>query len=369
MKKIWKLIIILVLLLLLSVGCAYRDMNRVLFATSSSIDIDDDGNIVIYGELFSAKRSSSDAAEEIRMIHRGEGNTIYKGFMTGQTSVELPISYDISKATIITERAARKGLDIVMDGFKRNQKPSLKQYMFICEQPLEDIMATELPDEMFLGFYLESFMVYNSNVAYVEKIRVNEFFNNRNSGSHVNLVPIIKKIQQGGSEKIDIDGAAVIVEDKMVSSLNKEEVAVYKYMTNKLQTGDLTVKNPMESDNNISIAIMKCNTKKDLITLEDADTVVNLSIDLIVSIPEVQGDIIMTNKEIRDKISHEIEEKIEMQCSELFDKYQQMGIDLINIERDMEIKYPNVKFDINHTRMNVNVNVNIEGSGISTNNK
>lgn len=369
MKKKQKLIIVLILIsvLLLNTSCAYVDMNRVLFATSTCLDINKDGQIVIYTELFSAKRSSTDAGEEVKMIHKGEGKTIYKGFMLGQTTTELPITYDILKATIFSERAARKGLDILMDGFKRNQKPSLKQYMFICEQPLEEIISLQLPEEMFLGFYLESYMIYTSNVAYVDSIRVNEFFNNRYSGNCVNLIPIIKKFEQTGSVKLDISGAAVIVDDKMVSELDKEEVSAYKTMTDDLIQGELTVVNPMEPDKDMSIVVLKCKTNKDLIMDEDNNSNIDLDTEILVNIPEVQGKIILTDPEIREKVRQEISNKIKLQCSALFNKYQEDGIDLLNLERDIKMKYPYKDFNIKDTKLNINVKVDIDGSGISTN--
>lgn len=367
MKVAKRIFILIVIITLLISGCAYRDMNRLQFVTLGCIDINDQENIIIYAEVFIAKRTSQQSGEEVKYINKGEGDTIFKGYELSQTRVGLPAAYDITKAVIFTDEAAQQGLDLILDGYERNQKPSLKQYMFICKQAPEEILTVELPDELFLGFYLESFMVYNGNQSHVISIRMNEFFNNRDMGSQVNLIPVIKKMEQVGYEKIEIDGAAVIKDDKMVSTIEKDEVDSYKIFMNTLMTGTIVIENPMNKNKNISIQILKCSTKKKITYAEEGETLVDVDTEIVVSIPEVQGKIKLTDEKVRKEMEKETAEALKKDCLKLFYDYQHQGIDLLNIQREVDMNYPHADFSIEDTQMNMDVKVNIDGSGISTN--
>ncbi|MFZ7121105.1 MAG: Ger(x)C family spore germination protein [Eubacteriaceae bacterium] len=362
-----RIFIIIIVLMFIFAGCSYKDMNRLEFSTLGCSDINEKGEIVSYGEVFLTSRTAQVAGTEVRIIAKGSGKTLYDAFSLNLPNEELPVSYDITKAMIFTRRAAEKGLDIFLDPYQRDQKPAIKQYMFICEQSPEEILKVEIPNEKFLGFYLESFMVYYGNSQYIASIRINEFINNRHMGSQVNLVPIIKTGKQVENEKIEIDGAAVIVEDKMVSKLEKVEVGIYKYMVDKMMMGSIIIDNPMSHDGYISLIIINSNTKKDILIENDNEIHLNLSMHILVNINEVQGGITLTDKEAREQVKKKAEEKVKLDCQELFKKYQQQEIDLLNIKSDVMRKDARVDFDIKNVEMNIDVNVEIDGSGVNTN--
>lgn len=367
--KILKLTILIMFILPLC-GCFnYRDMNKLFFATSILVDRDENGDPLIYLEAFKANRGEAqDTGNEIKVIFKGSGKTIYDAYSNLLLSSGNEINASQIKALMFTERAANEGIDEFIDIFERDQKPTIRMFLFVYPTgEAEDLLELNVKDEQFLGLLLENFMSSQGKLAQVYRLRLNEYLNERLLGSKVSLIPIITN-SEDRPERIKVNGAAVIQNDKMVAKLSVDEVRTYNYLAVDNTYGTLLADNPNEEDKFISLKILRSNEKTSLDY--DGETInVSKKVRLIAKIVEAQRSTFVLNDTVRNEIKESAERKLKNRAIRLFEDYKKDGIDIYNINRKFEIRYAdsNVKDVLNIAELDdIDIDIQIEGSENTT---
>ncbi|MDD7794819.1 Ger(x)C family spore germination protein [Clostridium sp. 'White wine YQ'] len=365
MKKI-----ILIMLMVISLnlnGCYnYRDMNKLLFSSLQIYDIDEkEEEYKVYNECFKALRGEGEKAGlERKVILKGRGRSINDALNDLYISAGYQIAYDVNKILIYTESAARYGLDNFTDFPDRDPKPTLRQFMFIYEGDPENFVNISLDDEKYLGEFLENMMLYQNKASNIIDLRLNNYLNNKLIGSRTNVIPIVERTEKSIKTRIGVNGAAVLVDGKMLDKINNEQVEAYNLLNNKLKSGGLFVGNPEHKEKIVSLNILSSKPKRK-VYLEDGRIKANIVIDTRLSVNEAQISLRLSDDNIRKEIKDSAEEKIAKKCNELFNKFKMNGIDILNIERELNMKYPNhnIENPISKTDLEVQVNVRIDGSG------
>jgi Ger(x)C family germination protein len=346
-------------------GCYnYRDLNRLFFTTVIIVDVDDKKNIIVYSENFKAYRGQGEKqGTEIKVIFKGTGKTDYAAFDEIIQSASYEINYSQIKAIIFTERAALYGIDNFIDGLLRDQKPTLRSFLFVYPGDPEELLELNLADEQFIGLFLDNLMVSQGKLENIIQIRFDKYLNMRLQGSGVAVTPRLKIITVATEKRLSADGGAVFVNDKMVDKLSPEEAIYYNYIINEAKAGFLYVSNPEANDKYVSLKILSNKTK---VSLDyDGETVHLIkNIKTKVTLIESQKFTTLSNDEVKKQIEKEVEEKISTNCVEIFERFKKKGIDLYNVQRRFEMKYPhaNVKNALEITKAVSNVDVHIEGS-------
>jgi spore germination protein KC len=367
--KILKFSILIICMLPLC-GCFnYRDMNKLFFATALLVDIDETGSPVIYCEAFKANRGEAqENGTEIKVIFTGTGKTIFDAFNNLLLSSSSEINASQIKALIFSERAAEEGLDKFLDIFEKDQKPTVRMFLFIYSAgDVEDLLDLYIKDEQFLGLFLENFMSSQGRLAHIYRIRLNEYLNERLLGSMVSVIPIIKK-SRDLPERIKIEGAAVTQNDKIVAKLSPDEIVSYNYLTNNNNPGVLLADNPNEKDQFVSLKVLK-NNEKTTITYDGNIIHVSKKVRLITTLVESQRSSFVLNDTVRKQIETSAEKKLRYMCIKLFNDYKNEGIDIYNITRKFEIKYSdsNVKDVLSISELrNLDIDIQIDGSNNNT---
>lgn len=363
---------ILVLLILFSFslwGCFnYRDVNRLFFTTSVIVDVDDDDNVLIYSENFKAYRGAGEkGGTEVRVLFKGKGKTSYDAYSQVMQSASFEINYSQIKAIIFTARAARYGIDNFVDALDRDQKPTLRAFLFVYEEDPEELLKITLADEQFLGLYLDNLMVSQGEIANVVHSRMDEYTKNRLIGSKVNVVPILKISKVASEQRLSTKGAAIIVNDKMVGKLSEEEVIPYNFVINEAKVGFLYADNPEIENKLVALKILGNKTK---ISVDyDGETVYfKKKIKTEVTMVEVQKFTALSKDEVRKQIEKNAEKIIRHRCITVFEKYKEQGIDIYNVQRHFEKRYPSekVKDVLKITKAETDVKVHIQGSQNTT---
>ncbi|MFZ7134161.1 MAG: Ger(x)C family spore germination protein [Eubacteriales bacterium] len=369
MKKKLLMIIFLIVILFMN-GCfSYRDMNRLFFTTMGVFDINDEGDVVIYGELFTTSRSETEkGGVETKVILKGTGKTVLEAFYDYQSSSTFPVAYDVNKVLVYSEKVARHGLDDYIDSPSRNQKPTIKEFMFVSKEDPEEILNLQLTEEQFIGNFLDNMMIFQGNMPDIEPIRLNEFLNNRLMGSEVNLIPLISICEDNPQPRLSVHGAAVMINDKMVDELTPEEVTTYKFLMGTIKTASFDIDNPEEEGAMVALDNLSTKTKRE-VTIHDGKVYVDFTIKSIVTFEEAQQEITLLDENIRKKVEELAKKFIEEKCEVLFKKFQAKNIDLFNIETDIYKKYPNETIPnyLQNLEVSIKVDIELEGSQNTSN--
>lgn len=338
-------------------------MNKLFFTTLAIIDVNKEGKFTLYGECFKAYRGEGEkAGEEVRTVFKDTGRTPMEAFSNMIRTTSFPLEYSQNKVTIYTKQLAKQGLKDVMDDPIRVQKINLRQFIFICEDDPEKLLETKLEDEQFIGLFLENEMINVGESANIARLRIDDLMYQRLTGSRVYVIPIIKKIKEPLQERIQISGAAVMSNDKLAGELNDNEVIAYNFLNNTVKSGNLVVNNPEQKGKLITLEILNNKTKK-TVSYKENKVTVNYIFNTKVTIMGVQGSTLLTNDDIRSDIEKNLEDSLRKDCENLFQKYKDSGVDILNTAREVEIKYPWVKTEdlLKSTEINAEVHVHIEG--------
>ncbi|MBU5674922.1 Ger(x)C family spore germination protein [Alkaliphilus sp. MSJ-5] len=364
-----KIIVILILTLFLT-GCfSYKDVNRVVFVTSLGIDIDEDNNTIIYAEAFSSLRGVGETSEEEgRVVFRGIGNTIYEAIRNLFASSSLRLNFTQNKAIIFSERAAKYGLDNFLDTLIRDQEFLVRQYLYISKVDLEELMKIKLQEEKYLGIFLADLSENRPSITKRPQMRIDEFLICRKLGSKINAISIIEKDHTAITERIFIKKLAVFKEDKMINELNYDETFYYNIAVDELKTGFIQVPNPDEKGKLMDFEILKTKTKTH-INYDGENIDVKKEINMEITVAYAQITIHLNNKKDREKLSKYAAEDIKKGCLDLYNKYKDIDVDIFNLKRHIDAKYPHADIDetLNSVNLIIEPNIRIEGSSDITN--
>jgi len=137
-------------------------------------------------------------------------------------------------------------------------------------------------------------------------------------------------------------------------------------MTNNLSMGYLRVNNPDVEGKLIDLEILK-NKTKTKINYDGGDTIdVIKEVSVETTVAEIQGHFDVFTIEKRNELQREAEKGIVDSAMKLYEKYKEKDIDIYNLKRHIDIKYPNANLDedniLNSINFIIKPDVYIEGS-------
>jgi len=362
-----KIIYILISTLFLT-GCFnYRDVNRIIFVTAVCIDIDEDNNPVLYVEAFSSTRTTgAPSGEETKVLFKGTGKTIFEAIRNITNTAAVKLNYTQNKAIIFTEKAAEYGLDHFLDFLLRDQEFLVRQFVYITNIDIEKLLKIELKEETFIGMFLADLSENKPARTKKPSMRIDELYVARKLGSQINGISLIEEETSNIINRVDINKLAILKEDKLIDILKYDETFIYFVMINNLSMGYLRVNNPDAEGKFIDLEILKTKTKTK-INYDGGDTIdVIKEVSMKTTIAEVQGHFDIFTIEKRDALQREAEKGIVDSAMELYEKYKEKDIDIYNLKRDIDIKYPNANLDedniLNSINFIIKPDVFIEGS-------
>lgn len=365
-KKILSLVGILIITLNL-VGCFnYKEINKVTFVTSVIFDKEDDTSISLYLDCIKPYRDAGDSSDKgKRIIYRGKGKTVLEAIRDVNMATGYKVNLMQNRAYIFTERAAAKGIDSFIDIINKDQEFQIKPYMFVYFGDVDKLLEVTEKDDEYLGLLLNDIVIKNSHNPRSVATNVNDYLTDNLSKGNVSLVSSIELRRDVSDERVELRGGVVLQGGKLVGKVNVAEGYSYNFLTNNIKNGTLEIPNPQSKEGYITLEVLNNKTTTD-VTYEDG--VINLYKDVNVetSIAEAQGRFIV-NKENIDMLSASEEARMKEYMMGTFNNYYEKNIDILNISRLLEIKYPKDEIDIWKEKINLNININIDITGTGKN--
>ncbi|ABR49214.1 spore germination B3 GerAC family protein [Alkaliphilus metalliredigens QYMF] len=362
MKKL--MIIIVLMSTLLMGGCySYNDINRMLFPTAIIVDVDEEGNPILYLEVFHAFRSNQDNTESgQRILLRQEGATITDVAQKLEEVAAHQYSYTQNKAWIFTERAAHYGIGDFLDYMHRHQDALLRPYVAVYFGDPVALLNLELKQNEYLGLFLFDLFDRPLRRLTVDHKKLYEVLNQRRMGGNVMVMTALQLEKHLEDDKVSKYGAAVFRDDKMVSKIGLTEMQSYSFLVDEARAGRLNIPHPQYEDKLLTLGILKSKTVTEL-TYDGEKVYLKKQMNIRTTITGAEQSLILDEK-IIDEIKKNTAEKMKKETHELFDRYQEMGVDIFRIQESFDRRYPraDVKNVITITELEVEVNQHNEGS-------
>jgi spore germination protein KC len=365
MRKRILLLIIMILLCVNIGGCfSYKDINRSIMVTALGIDIDPFDNIVLYAEAFLPARGEQiEVGDERKEVFVSKAKSLFEAARNLSLMSNYNIYFSQCRSVILTEKAAQKGLDNYLDLIARNQGLHLRSYVFITPENLENIMHVNVNEEKFVGIFLSELAQTSGESSRGTKLRIDELFNNRLQGANVNLINIIETKNNNTESRIGIAGLAVMKDDIFLDTLTHEETMAFNFLNNTFKRGTINTGNPEVLDKLVTIEILRSKTKGE-IDYDGEKIHLKKTIKADVNVAFVEKSIHITNDGQRYSIKQHSEEYIKAICTKLFEDYKSKDIDIFDIERMMNMKYPKSKIKnyLEITELEVDAEIRIKES-------
>ncbi|MCY6355744.1 Ger(x)C family spore germination protein [Clostridium sp. ZS2-4] len=367
MKKIWSGLVIAIVNCILMTGCfSYKDINKILFVTAVLVDIDNDNKPIVYCEAFKAK-GGDEKGEGDRIIFKGKGKTCFEAVREISLGSSFKLNYTQNKVLIFGSRAAEYGLDNFMDFFDRDQEMLIRPFIGVYDGECEMLLQADLDEEKYLGVYVMELINNVGASSRAIQLSLNQYLNQRLVGDKTSIAPLIKLQSGGMGNKVEIDGGAILKEDKMVGIISKQEGQGFNFLMNSVKSGTLEPKNPEAEDKFVTLEILKSKTKTEIKYEEDKIKLIK-NIKVKASVGEVQEKLVINDNTLK-VLEMTSEENIKKACRIIFNQYKDDGIDIFDIEEELHRKYPKVKKNnpIKITELIVNADVEITHSGDTLN--
>lgn len=367
MRKKYLSIFLILIYLTTFTGCFnYRDIDKIIFATTLVYDIDPDNNVLVYLEAFESQRTLSKGSEKSqRLIFRGRGKTVFEAIRDISLQSGYEINYTQIKAIIFSEKAARAGIKEFIDVLTRNPQFYLKPYMAVYTGDVEEILQGGFKEEQFVGILINDLMKNVRVSARAIRIQYADFLNQRTELDRASIMTVISRGKNKYRNSVELNGGAVFINDKMVDVIEKSETEAYNFMVNRISSGVMEVISPINKNKFISLEILRNNTKTDINYYKNK-VYLTKTINVKASIAESQGEINL-NKENINKIEVNANKNLINNANRIFIKFKKKGIDIFNIQDDLENKYKiREKNLIQKTQLNIEPKVTIEGGGKSS---
>lgn len=340
----------------------------------------------------------------------GQGSTIAEAAEQIRRATNYPHEYAGGKTVIFTRAYAEHGTYGLFDFYGRDQKPSLRQYIFVLDSPTTEILDLELEEEQFLGLYLYEMLNTTKHSLGIISTQSYQFIEATNTGSRTVVVPIIKirqyeeeknkpkekKNEQGdeqqqGSQKdeqqggdkqegqtqqkqqqgkllnnphIIVDGSAVFVGGKMEQTLSDAETNAFNLLDSPVIGGLLESPNPEHPKDMVGYSIIKSKPKRKLELIDSRIKLyytVNLRVVLLDSTTTLSSDL----KETQEAIKKSLADRLRSDTISMYNRMKEDGIDILNVKRDVDIRFCSemIENPLDITDFDVKFNIALDGTG------
>ena len=345
-------------------GCySYRDINKVIFVTSMLIDVDENDNIVVYGDTLRPYRDAGESSERgQRGFYKGEGKSLLEALSDMSLSASFMLDFSQNKAIIFSEKAAEKGIDKYMDYLNRSQELNVRSYLFVFYGNLEKLMTMAASNEEYLGNFLNDVVNKVDASSRTIFMNINDYLTEKRMGSGITVLTALELEEEAGQEKLHLVGGGVIQEGKLVERLEEKEVLNYNLLTGRVKRGTIEVPNPSDKNNLITLGIDGGSTSTKL-EVKDGKTHLVKKIKLRGIIGEAQGELKLT-EELMARIAKEAEESLIYSTESFYKEYNRKGLDILNLTRELEkqrLSKDNIK-SLENVKLLVYPKVSLKGS-------
>ncbi|OPJ60096.1 Ger(x)C family spore germination protein [Clostridium oryzae] len=368
MKKIIVILSCVPFIFLMS-GCFnYRDINKQVYVTAFLVDIDETDNIVLYNESFKPYKSTSQGVETgVRLVSKGIGKTLFEAERDLNLSSSYKNNYTQNKAIIFSERAARKGLDKFIDFIDRDQELLIRPHVFVYLGDINDFFNLNIKEEEYIGMYLYNLIENVGASSRSVEINFNTLMEKMASKSKTTAITAITINQEAMEPKIQINGAAIIDNYKMVDYIDKRRSQRYSFLINEVKTGTMEVTNPYHDDQYVTLEILNANTKTRLY-YRNNNILMEKHIKVKTSLAETQRSVYLNPKSAKI-MEKSAENNLIFFCSDIFQKFITEKVDAFSIQDEFYRKYPHLpcKNIWYKTQLKIYADVVVEGSSDKTN--
>ncbi len=379
MRGIWLksagLLMVLLLFSLLLAGCwDYHELETLFIVTGVGLDKAAEPEkmeiILQIGKTRSPATGSSDSSnqKDSIILMKAIKDTTVEGIMQLDQNSSRTLLLHHNQMMILGRDIAEAGVKGRIDGFLRNQEMRMEILVMVADRRAEEILSAKLEEEQISSMYLYGMMQDLYNISPYYKIRMLDFVSRLRDGTSSAVAPIVKLDELEDKKELKLEGMAIFKEDKMVGSLNDQELQGYIWTMGDVRQSGVAA----QSDKGRAVFhIAKLETKREVGLKPEGNVRVKLSVYATLDVAELRGFGEMTPLELMPYLVDLSEKQISQQIMAAFKAAQELDADIYGFGLDFHRLHPKVWKTIKkqwdqlfrELELDVEVNVKLPATG------
>lgn len=341
-KKIFWLIVI-VLILLVQSGCwNRREMETLGYVTLMIIDKNEAGEIELYlgiakpsglGGGETGKKAGDIAATRLVVLSRGR--TVFEAIRNASMETPRTLFFGQEMGLIITERAAKEDIGDLLDIILREHEFRRLITLYITKSPAIEAALSQPELELLLAKELEGIADKSTLVGKFPNVDINEFSKTMASDVPNPVAPLLvikeglqqKKFLEDNSKQVPvtpfIQGMAVFKGESFAGELDTISTRGYLFVKNKIKSPVLVITSPGLEHKLVSMEIVKSKADIETKIIDDVPSI-NVKVKVEVNIVEEMASEDLTKKEAI--------KEVEKRTAEVIRNEIQKGIDAAQLD-------------------------------------
>lgn len=351
----WSLLLIIILLL---AGCAgKRELNDLALVMAVGIDKGEEENsfkvtaqIARPADARGQTGAPSGQTGEPILTIVGQGESLFDAIRDLSSFTTRNVFWAHNQVIVINEDLAKEGIAQVIDFFTRNPELRMRTWVVITPEKASTLVSTVTGLELIPGEAVNKLFRYGeiSNVAPNTQIMdVQAAYLSQSSQpiiARVSLKEVMisnKKPEKGPTIKqVDLAGAGVFEEDRLVGVLKPEETRALMLFTERLQSGVVTTPCPSKPERTISVEL---RDQMFQVTPHFKGSQISFSAeyDAFAMVVEAGCPFSIDNQEQVTELEKAVEKKLEKEIETTVDKVQtEYKTDVLELGKVFHNEYP-----------------------------
>lgn len=362
-KRIFSLILIILMVPTILSGCFnYNEINQITFVTSAIFDIDDTGNVILYLDSMRPYRNTSESSDNgKRVIYKGVGKTALEAIRDVNMASSYKINFTQNRALIFTEAAAKQGINKFLNLINNDQEFQVKPYAFVYFGDVKNLIDISQNDEEYIGLFLNDLVDKNKKNPRSIISNINDYIVDSEIGNNYAVMSGLEIRKDVVDQRVELSGGVLMRDNKMIEKIDVTDGMSYNFLMDKIKTGTLEIANPQMNEGFVTLEILNSKTKTN-VEYKDDKVTLNKKIKVKAVIAEAQGRFVVS-KEALDTLKAKAEQNIKDYLEQFFYSFTDKDIDILQVERLLEIKYPQkiIEDVLSKIDFNLDVEINIQG--------
>lgn len=358
-KRIFSLILIILIIPTILSGCFnYNEINQITFVTSAIFDVDDTGNVILYLDSMRPYRNTSESSDNgKRVLYKGVGKTALEAIRDVNMASSYKINFTQNRALIFTEAAAKQGIDKFLNLINNDQEFQVKPYAFVYFGDIKNLIDISQNDEEYVGLFLNDLVHKNRKNPRSIISNINDYIVESEIGNSYAVMSSLEIRKDVVDQRVELSGGVLMRDNKMIEKIDVTEGMSYNFLMDKIKTGTLEISNPQMNEGFVTLEILNSKTKTK-VEYKNDKVILNKKIKVKAVIAEAQGRFIVS-KESVDTLKAKAEQNIKDYLEQFFYSFVDKDIDILQVERLLEIKYPQKIIEDVLSKIDLNIDVEI----------
>lgn len=358
-KRIFSLILIILIIPTILSGCFnYNEINQITFVTSAIFDVDDTGNVILYLDSMRPYRNTSESSDNgKRVLYKGVGKTALEAIRDVNMASSYKINFTQNRALIFTEAAAKQGIDKFLNLINNDQEFQVKPYAFVYFGDIKNLIDISQNDEEYVGLFLNDLVHKNRKNPRSIISNINDYIVESEIGNSYAVMSSLEIRKDVIDQRVELSGGVLMRDNKMIEKIDVTEGMSYNFLMDKIKTGTLEISNPQMNEGFVTLEILNSKTKTK-VEYKNDKVILNKKIKVKAVIAEAQGRFIVS-KESVDTLKAKAEQNIKDYLEQFFYSFVDKDIDILQVERLLEIKYPQKIIEDVLSKIDLNIDVEI----------